>query len=162
MKLRDTDWSPLFLMKCRLVIRSFVSILCVFSNIWFCIDGNTRTIRKKPKRTQIKGKIEALERWWGGFIGPAISPTSVEESGGIYHNREKHDVLEDLRVIWKEEKRVNKIDQWCIALFHGYFEGMKFYTVEQWVKVIPEGLDNAYFPINISSTKNPNNNKIPL
>ena len=34
---------------------------------------------------------------------------------GAYQNRDKSDVLKNLRVVWKEGKRVNRVDNWCIV-----------------------------------------------
>ena len=51
--------------------------------------------------------------------------TVVEE----YRKRYKCDVLEDLRVIQKDEKKVNMIYHWCIFLCRGNFEGMELYNV---------------------------------
>ena len=52
--------------------------------------------------------------------------TKMTES---YWNRNKRYVLKDIRVFWKEEKMVNKVDQWCIVLCHGNLEGMELYYV---------------------------------
>ena len=34
---------------------------------------------------------------------------------GAYQNRDKSDVLKNLRVVWKEGTRVNRVDNWCIV-----------------------------------------------
>ena len=36
-----------------------------------------------------------------------------------------------MRVVKKEEKRVEIVDQWCIFLFLGGFEGMERHAVEK-------------------------------
>ena len=46
---------------------------------------------------------------------------------------------------------VNRGDQCCIVLYHGYFVGTELYAVKQWVKIVAEGQDTAYLPINNSS-----------
>ena len=39
-------------------------------------------------------------------------------------------MLEYLRVVKKEEERVNRYDLWCIVLCYGNFEIMEFYSFE--------------------------------
>ena len=53
-----------------------------------------------------------------------------------------------MRVVQKEEKRVNMVDRWCIVLFHGDLEGMEIYSIGLWSKIIAEGSDTTYFSIN--------------
>ena len=65
-----------------------------------------------------------------------------------YHNRDKCDVIEDLRVIHKEYKRENRINQRYIVFCNGKFERKKLYTDELWAKVITEFPDTTYLPIN--------------
>ena len=36
-----------------------------------------------------------------------------------YHNRDKRYVINDTRVVSKEDKTVNRFHQLCIVLFHG-------------------------------------------
>ena len=74
----------------------------------------------------------------------------------------KKGLFKDLRVVWKEVKRLNMIDQWCIFLFRGNFEGMEIYDVEKWVKFITEGPDTVYFPINNPYIKGANKTEVPL
>ena len=76
-----------------------------------------------------------------------------------YRNRDKRDVLEDMRVVWKEDKTVNRFHQWFIVLCHGDLEVKELYTVELWVKFMTEYPDTAYFtiknsPINIAKNAN--------
>ena len=40
-----------------------------------------------------------------------------------YRNRYNRDMLEYLRVLQKEEKRVNRVHQWFIVLCHDDFKG---------------------------------------
>ena len=40
-------------------------------------------------------------------------------------------MLQDMRVVYKEEKMVTSVDQWCIFLFLGGFEGMELHAVEK-------------------------------
>ena len=35
----------------------------------------------------------------------------------VYQNKDNRDVLIDLRLVWKEEKRVNRVHKWCIVLY---------------------------------------------
>ena len=58
------------------------------------------------------------------------------------------DVLEDMRVVWEEYKRLNRVHQCCIFILRVVFKVTELYAVERWVKVITEGPDTAYFPIN--------------
>ena len=48
----------------------------------------------------------------------------------LYHKRIERDVLKDMRVVWKEDKRMNSFDQWCILLYHVNYEGMGLYAVK--------------------------------
>ena len=45
----------------------------------------------------------------------------------LYRNRDKRDVIKVLRVVWKEEKIVNRVHHWCIVLYCGDFEGNELY-----------------------------------
>ena len=56
-------------------------------------------------------------------------------------------MIEDLKVIRKEDKILNMVHRWYIVLHHGYLKGTEQYAVEQWPKVITEGLDTAYLLI---------------
>ena len=42
-----------------------------------------------------------------------------------HSNRDNSDMLEDIRVVWKENKIVNKVHQWFIVLCHGGFKGIE-------------------------------------
>ena len=42
----------------------------------------------------------------------------------VHRNRDKRGVIEDLSVVRKEAKRVNRVDQWCIVLCQGTIIGM--------------------------------------
>ena len=53
-----------------------------------------------------------------------------------------------MRVIQKEEKRVNIVDRLCIFLVLGGFEGMEIHSVEQYVKVVTEVSNIKFLPIN--------------
>ena len=67
-------------------------------------------------------------------------------------------VLDDMRVVQKEEKRVNMVDRWCIVLCHGDLKGMEIYSIGLWSKIIAEGSDTTYFSIkNPSIFKNQQN-----
>ena len=48
-----------------------------------------------------------------------------------------------MRVVWKEDKIVNRVHQWFIVLCHGYLEVKELYTVELWVKFMTEYPDTA-------------------
>ena len=47
----------------------------------------------------------------------------------VYRNRDNRNVIEYLRVDWEEDKRVNRVNQWCIVLCHGDFKGTELYAV---------------------------------
>ena len=98
-------------------------------------------------RARTTGQVTALVR----------RGTVVKIVMEAYQKRDKFNVLEYLGVIHKEYKSVNIIDQCCIVFFHVNYEGMELYTVEQWVKVITEGPDNTYFPVNNPSVENGKN-----
>ena len=71
-----------------------------------------------------------------------------------HHNRDTKDVLKCMRAVWKEEKMVNRVHQWCIVQFHGDFEGKELYYVKKWVDVIIESLYIAYLLIKNPLIKN--------
>ena len=48
-----------------------------------------------------------------------------------YRNRDQRDVLKYMRVVRKEERRVNRVHQWCIFLCHGNFKGTELYAVKR-------------------------------
>ena len=79
-----------------------------------------------------------------------------------YRKRYKTDAFEYLRVVWKEEKRVNRVHQLCIFLCCVGFKGTELYAVKWWVKFITEGPDTAYLPIDNPLIENSNNTEVTL
>ena len=79
-----------------------------------------------------------------------------------YRNRDQRDVLKYMRVVRKEERRVNRVHQWCIFLCHGDFKGTELYAIERWMTLTTEGPDTAYFPINNPLIKISKNTEVPL
>ena len=75
----------------------------------------------------------------------------------VYHTMNDRDVLKDLRVDRKEEKRLNRVHQWCIVLCHGNFKVIELYNVKRWMKVITESPYTTYFPIANPLIRNANN-----
>ena len=63
-------------------------------------------------------------------------------------------MIEGLRVVRKENKRVNMFDQWFLEFYHGDFEGMDIFTAKEWAKVSTEVQYTTYFPINNKSIRN--------
>ena len=44
---RDDDYLPVFLVRCRVAVRKFISVIYVFPKIWFGVDGNADATSKK-------------------------------------------------------------------------------------------------------------------
>ena len=74
--------------------------------------------------------------------------------------RDKYDVLDNLWVIRKEVKRVNRIDKSCVVFYHGNFEGVELNSIKRWVNIFTKGLDTTYSPFNNTSNVNVNK-KVP-
>ena len=100
------------------------------------------------KKLKQRNRVRAI---WSVHIKYLHLTKIVAES---HPNRDKRYVIEDLGVIWKEKKRVNRVDRLCIVLFHGGFEGLELYADKQWVKFIIEVPYTTWFPINNPSIKN--------
>ena len=79
-----------------------------------------------------------------------------------YQNRDKSYMLKYIRVVRKEEKRMNRFHQWCIVLYHVYLKDTELYSCELWVKVITEVPGTAYFPIKKLLIKKSNKTEVPL
>ena len=47
-----------------------------------------------------------------------------------YQNRYKRVVIKYIRVVWKEEKIVNRVDQWFIIFCHVDIKGMELFAVK--------------------------------
>ena len=79
-----------------------------------------------------------------------------------YQNRDKKDVLKYLWLVQKENKHLNEVDQWCIVLPHGDFDGMELHGEKIWVNVTTDIPDTTYSPINDPSVKNTNKKQVSL
>ena len=53
-------------------------------------------------------KNKVMEHSWRGFLSSYLISAPGKLMLEAYSNKDKRDVLEDLRLIWKEEKRVNR------------------------------------------------------
>ena len=50
----------------------------------------------------------------------------------VYCNIYKRYGINDLRVVWKADKMMNRLHWCCIVLSHGKLKGMEMYAVELW------------------------------
>ena len=82
---------------------------------------------KKPKQKDRVGVVFSVRLQ---YMHP--SKIVVEE----HYNRDKRYVLKDMKVVCKENTRVNRIHQWCIFLCHRNFKGIELYAVKQLIRVI--------------------------
>ena len=78
-----------------------------------------------------------------------------------YQNRDKTDVLQDVRVVYKEVYGLIGLVN-AVFLFLGGFEGMELHDVEQWVNIVTEIPDIKFFPINNPSIINANKIEVPI
>ena len=46
MSQHDADYLPLFLLRCVVAVRNFLSVFFVVPNIWFGVDGNSGNTNK--------------------------------------------------------------------------------------------------------------------
>ena len=67
-----------------------------------------------------------------------------------------------MRVVQKEEKMVNSVDQWCIFLFLGGFEGMELHALDKKANFVTEVSYIEFLPINNPSIINTNKPEAPL
>ena len=72
----------MFLVEFGIVVYKLISVLCVVSDIWLCVDGNKRITSKKSYMAMNNLKIEATERSWGDFINSYTIPTYIIYSAG--------------------------------------------------------------------------------
>ena len=71
-------------------------------------------------------------------------------------------MIEDMRVVRKEEKMVDRVHQWCNVPCHVNFKGTELYAFKLWVKVITEGPDTTYLPIDNPLIKNTKKTEVTL
>ena len=57
---------------------------------------------------------------------------------------------------------MDRVHQWCNVPCHVNFKGTELYAVKLWVKVITEGPDTTYLPIDNPLIKNSNKTEVPL
>ena len=91
--------------------------------------------RKKKKSIGIGAVCEVLKR----FLHPR--PVLSQK----YPNAAQQDRLQDLLVIKKEVRKVNKVDRVCIVFRHNDFEGQELYCAERYSSVITEGAEADFF-----------------
>ena len=107
-------------------------------------------------------KRAAMEQSRSGFLSLHSISAPLNIVAETYWNRDKRDFLKYTRMDQKKEKRLNRVNYWCIVTCHGGFNGMELYAVERWVEFITGGADTAYSPIDNPLIKNSKKTEVPL
>ena len=109
-------------MRRRVAVLKLISILYIIPKIWFGIYGNAGATSKKALHVHDLKKNYNI---WKGVTAVCLVRIQYMHLEKIvekaYHNKNGMDVLEDMRVVHKEEK-FNRVVQLFIVLCHANFK----------------------------------------